>query len=77
MQRIEYARRQALGAYERASECIDTRMRNEWLKAADMWEELAAQYERLLKMSEAIQLSFLRPSRPSASMKRQPKSKTG
>ena len=52
MQRIEYARRQALDAYERAAECIDNASRDEWLKAAGLWEALARQYELLLNVSE-------------------------
>ena len=44
MQRIEYARRQALDAYERAAECVDNASRDEWLKAAGLWEALARQY---------------------------------
>ncbi|MGH6878695.1 MAG: hypothetical protein ACREHV_15140 [Rhizomicrobium sp.] len=53
VQRIEYARRQALDAYARAAECIDNRARDEWLKAAAMWEEIGHQYELFAKMSEA------------------------
>ena len=49
MQRIEYARRQALDAYEQAARCMDNRMRDEWLKAAHLWEQLADQYTWLLK----------------------------
>lgn len=48
MQRIEYARRQALDAYARANECIDNRQRDEWIKAAVLWEAIARQYELLL-----------------------------
>jgi len=51
MERIVYARRQALDAYQRANECVDNRERDEWLKAAAMWEALARQYEVLLNLS--------------------------
>jgi len=52
MERIEYARRQALDAYERASECIDNRIRDEWLKTAALWETIACQYQKLLNVTE-------------------------
>ena len=44
LQRIEYARRQALDARERAAACMDNRARSEWENAAQMWEDLADQY---------------------------------
>jgi len=47
LQRIEYARRQALNARERAAACMDNNARDEWETAARMWEELAEQYELL------------------------------
>lgn len=50
MQRIEYARRQALDAYARANECMDNRQRDEWIKTAALWEAIARQYELLLKI---------------------------
>jgi hypothetical protein len=53
LQKIEYARRQILDAHEHAEACLDNRIRDEWLKAAGMWEQVAAQYELLLKISEA------------------------
>ena len=52
LQSIEYARRKALEAREKASECIDNRTRAEWEKAAHMWEQLAAQYELLRGIGE-------------------------
>jgi hypothetical protein len=51
--KVEYARRQALEAYGLAAECTDNTVRDAWLKAARMWEELAREYEMLLKNSEA------------------------
>ena len=51
MERIVYARRQALDAYQRASECVDNHERDEWLKAATLWEALARQYEILLNVT--------------------------
>jgi len=52
LQRIEYARRQALEARKKASECIDNRTRAEWEKAADMWEQIVEQYELLRGIGE-------------------------
>jgi len=52
MERIEYARRQALDAYQRANECMDTRHRDEWLKTAALWEAIGRQYETLLKVDQ-------------------------
>lgn len=52
LQRIEYARRQALDARERAAACIDNRSRSEWEKAAEMWERLAEQYVLLRDIAE-------------------------
>ncbi|HLY05145.1 MAG TPA: hypothetical protein VKR31_05305 [Rhizomicrobium sp.] len=51
MERIVYARRQALDAYQRANECMDNHERDEWLKAATLWEALARQYEVLLNVT--------------------------
>jgi hypothetical protein len=51
--RIEFARQQALEAYERANKAVDNRMREEWLKAGALWEEIICQYEMLLKTSES------------------------
>src|SRR5579864_1513774 len=53
VQRIEFARQQALDAYTRANECMDTRQRDEWLKTAALWEAICRQYEMLLKVNEA------------------------
>jgi len=53
MERIEYARRQALDAYERANACVDTASRDEWLKAAALWEAIGRQYELLLKVQQS------------------------
>lgn len=50
-ERINYARRQAVDAYQRASEEMDNRLREEWLKAARLWEQIIEQYEWLLKSS--------------------------
>jgi hypothetical protein len=55
LQKIEYARRQAVDAYARAAEAADSEGRAEWLKAASMWEQLIGQYERLLKILETGQ----------------------
>jgi hypothetical protein len=55
MHRIELARREALDAYQRSLECIDNSTREEWLKAAKMWDAIAAQYEKLLNI-EARQI---------------------
>jgi hypothetical protein len=44
---IELARRQALNAYERAAECIDNHLKEEWLRVARMWEELDRAYSDL------------------------------
>jgi hypothetical protein len=52
-QRIEYAHRQALDAWEKARECSDNRIRAEWEKAAQMWEAIIEQYKLLTKLSEA------------------------
>jgi hypothetical protein len=52
LQKIEYARRQAVDAYDHASDSMDTRIRDEWLKTACMWEKLVRQYELLLSLSE-------------------------
>jgi hypothetical protein len=52
MERIESARRQALDAYRRAHACIDTRTRDEWLKAAAWWEELVRECERSMRAVE-------------------------
>ncbi|HEX3429597.1 MAG TPA: hypothetical protein VHT03_01820 [Rhizomicrobium sp.] len=41
-----------MDAYERAAECIDNGIRDEWLKAAALWEAIGRQYELLLKVSE-------------------------
>ena len=51
MERIVYARRQALEAYNRAAKCVDNRERDEWLKAAALWEALGRQYEILLDVT--------------------------
>lgn len=36
-------------AYERANTCMENRQRDEWLKAAALWEAIARQYEMLLR----------------------------
>lgn len=48
-ERINYARQQAVDAYQRASDEMDNRVREEWLKAARLWEQIIEQYEWLLK----------------------------
>ena len=53
LQRIEYARRQALEARENAAACLDNRIREEWEKAAALWEMIAAQYELLRGFEES------------------------
>jgi len=57
MHRIEFARREALDAYQKSIECIDNATRDEWLRAAKMWDEIAAQYEKLLKIEARRQIS--------------------
>jgi len=51
-QEIEYAVGQALSAREEAAACTDDNGRQEWLKAAALWEALARQYEIVLKINE-------------------------
>ncbi|HEX4157134.1 MAG TPA: hypothetical protein VHY79_01550 [Rhizomicrobium sp.] len=51
LQKIEHARREALAAYRTASESLDTRLREDWLRVAALWEQLAAEYQRLLATS--------------------------
>ena len=51
-QTIEYAVGQALSAREEAAACADEKGRQEWLKAAALWEALARQYELVLKITE-------------------------
>ena len=57
MHRIEFARREALDAYQKSIECIDNATRDEWLKAAKMWDDIVAQYEKLLKINAQRQTS--------------------
>lgn len=64
MQRIEYARRQSLDARQKAAECIDNRTRDEWLKAAEMWDALAVQYERLLADETQQMVNEMVPKAP-------------
>lgn len=52
LRKIEYARRQAVDAYAHASEAMDNGLREEWLEAARMWEELVRHYELLIRSSE-------------------------
>jgi hypothetical protein len=47
--KIQYARREAINAYKRAQEALDARIGDQWLHAAGMWEDLAWEYERLMK----------------------------
>lgn len=54
-EKIEYARRQAVESYARATECLDIRVRDEWLKAAHIWEQLIEQYELLRRISGTAQ----------------------
>jgi hypothetical protein len=51
LQKIEFARRQSLDAHKAALHCISNNVREEWLKAARMWDELADEYERILKIN--------------------------
>jgi hypothetical protein len=51
-QRIEYARRQAADARQKAIQCTDERMQSEWGKAARMWDEIAEQCELLRSIGE-------------------------
>lgn len=53
-QRIEYARRQAADARQKAIQCADERTRSEWEKAARMWEQIAGQCELLLTIDEPV-----------------------
>jgi hypothetical protein len=50
--RIEFALRQALEARENADGCVDTSTRNEWLKAAALWDAIVRQYQLLVKIGE-------------------------
>jgi hypothetical protein len=54
--RIDYATQQAAEARRRATECTDARTREEWQRAAGMWDQLAKQYQLLLRMSEQAKL---------------------
>jgi hypothetical protein len=56
LERIDYAIRQAADARNRAAVCPDTRTREEWLRAAGMWEQLARQYQTILGMTGEITL---------------------
>jgi hypothetical protein len=51
LQKIEHARREALAAYQMASESFDTKIREDWLRVAVLWEQLAGEYGRLLATS--------------------------
>ena len=46
-ERPAQARSQALDAYRMAVESIDTKIREDWLKVANLWEQLAAEYQRI------------------------------
>lgn len=50
--RIDYARRQALEARDKAHHSLNNSARSEWEKAAQMWEQLIVQYELLRSMEE-------------------------
>ena len=56
LQRIEYARREALKAREKARECIDNNSRDAWETAAGMWDQIVKQYELLLNITETVKL---------------------
>jgi len=49
MEGTEYARRKALNAYRKAQESLDNRKREEWLKAARQWDQIAEQHVLLLE----------------------------
>ena len=51
-ERIARASRQAVDARERALESGDLRAKEEWLKIARMWEELAHEYVEFQKQLE-------------------------
>jgi len=57
LQRIEYARREALTAREKAQECIDTLSRDAWEKAAQMWDQIIEQYELLMNITGKADLN--------------------
>ncbi|MGH6888082.1 MAG: hypothetical protein ACREHF_02610 [Rhizomicrobium sp.] len=49
-EKIELALRQAAEARDTSFECIDQRMKDEWVMVAEMWEELANEYRALQKV---------------------------
>jgi len=50
--KIERAIRQAMEARQKADDCDDARMRDQWLNIACTWEELAASYEVIQKIMD-------------------------
>jgi hypothetical protein len=51
LERLEFAKRQALAAHATAFQCGNGRPREEWSKVARMWDDVAHEYERLLKIN--------------------------
>jgi hypothetical protein len=50
LQKIERARREAALLTKRAHASTDMHLRDEWLRAAATWEEIARQYEILQRV---------------------------
>lgn len=49
MEKSKHAKEQALLARERALQCGNESMRNEWLKVAELWDAISHEYGLLAK----------------------------
>lgn len=55
--KIEHAMRQALEARQKADACMDTRVREQWLHVAAMWDQFVRACEEIKQVQESSLLS--------------------
>jgi hypothetical protein len=53
-EKLAHAIRQAVDARRRADACTDSNTRNEWLRVAGMWDELARNYEEFQNVRDSL-----------------------
>lgn len=52
--RITAARQESARAREKAQACTETRVKDEWLKVAQLWDQLAIEYRQFEQFKEQI-----------------------
>ena len=52
--RIAAARQESAKAREKAQACSETRLKDEWLKVAELWDQLVSEYRQFEQFRDQI-----------------------